>query len=130
MAHQKKIAKQVLLLFFLLVFLYKPGFSDGISIFGYAPKYNKDTIVFYHFPDPISNIPIELGKCPVDEFGSFHFDFESDQTWQVFANLGLYQVYLFTKPGMDYEIKLPPKKEKSLIDILNPYFQPQSIFPF
>ncbi len=127
MTHPQNIAKQLWLLFFLVVFLSKPGFSNGISIFGYAPKYNKDTISFYHFPDPVTNVPVEIGKCPVDEFGAFRFDFESDEVWKVFADLGMYQTYLFAKPGMEYEVILPPKKEKSLNDILNPYFQPQSV---
>ncbi|MEA1896888.1 MAG: TlpA disulfide reductase family protein, partial [Bacteroidota bacterium] len=39
----------------------------------------------------------------------------------------VFQVYLFAKPGKEYEVKLPPKQEKSLNDILNPFFQALSI---
>ena len=127
MIHPKNTAKQVSWLFFLIVFLHKPLFSEEVSIFGYAPTYRNDTIVFYHFPDPVSKIPIKIAKCPVDEFGAFRFEFESDEVWQIFANLGIYQVYLFAKPGMEYELNLPPKQEKTLNDILNPFFQALSI---
>ncbi|MEA1897721.1 MAG: hypothetical protein U9N53_08680, partial [Bacteroidota bacterium] len=128
MTHQKNITKQASLLFFLLVvFFHKPVFSEEIFLFGYAPTYQNDTISFYHFPDPVSKVPVEIGQCPVDELGVFRFEFESDETWQVFANLGVFQVYLFAKPGKEYEVKLPPKQEKTLNDILNPFFQALSI---
>jgi len=127
MKHPKNIAKQASLFFFLIAFLHKPAFSEEISIFGYAPTYQNDIITFYHFPDPVSKVPIEIGQCPVDELGVFRFEFESDEVWQVFVNLGVYQAYLFAKPGMEYEISLPPKQEKSLNDILNPFFQALSI---
>lgn len=127
MKHLNKTARQALLFFFLIVLLYKPVFSEEIFLFGHAPTYQNDTISFYHFPDPVSKVPVEIGKCPIDEFGAFRFEFESDATWQVFANLGVYQVYLFAKPGMEYELSLPLKQEKTLNDIINPFFQALSI---
>jgi len=127
MVHHPKIDKQLSLILFLVLLLQKPGLSDEITLLGNAPQYKNDTIIFYHFYDPISEVPTTIGKCPVDELGTFRFNYESDEVWQIFANLGLYQVYMYAKPGMEYEVSLPPKKEKSLSDILNPYFQLQSI---
>lgn len=101
--------------------------SQNITIRGSEPQYAGKEITFYCYSDRIIFSKNELGSCIVNENGDFAIAFTSIPTLQVFADLGNYQVYLFTEPGNEYQIKLPPRVDKSIADKLNPYFREELI---
>lgn len=65
-----------------------------------------------------------VGTALVDSAGRFSLTFDTKNTLFVFSYLGVYKVHLYAEPGMQYEIILPPRQEKSPADMLNPYFSP------
>ncbi len=102
-------------------------FSQEIIIRGTEPPYAGKEITFYKYVEHIAYSKQELGRCIVDENGDFLIRFHSGNTIQVFADLGKYWGYLFTEPGKEYTIKLPPRADKTTADQLNPYFRQEAI---
>jgi peroxiredoxin len=101
--------------------------SQNITIRGTEPQYAGKEISFFTFSERILSFRQELGSCIVDEEGNFSISYNSIHTLQAFADLGKYQVYLYTEPGNKYHIKLPPRAEKSMADKLNPYFRQEVV---
>jgi len=101
--------------------------SQEITIRGTEPQYAGTEITFYRFAERIAYTRLELGSCIVDEQGDFLIRFHSGYTLQVFADLGIYRVYLFTEPGKEYHVKLPPRADKTTADQLNPYFRQEVV---
>ncbi len=96
-------------------------------IYGTAPEYAGDELVFYRYADRITNTEIEAGKCKADSSGNFRVEIPVDKITYIFAELGVYQAFIYVQPGKTYEIALPEKKEKTMNDKLNPYFEPESL---
>ena len=115
---------------FLLIFL-SFGFSflsaQTVVIKGNASDYYGDKIIFYTFSDQITHLQEELGSCTVNKTGDFLCTFFLDETREIYTNLGIYNGYLYVEPGLTYEIKLPPKVEKTVAQLLNPYFTASEI---
>ena len=111
--------------FWIVLLLLIPGylFSGNVNIFGNAPEYKNETLVFYTFSDQITYNEKQLASCDVQLDGSFSCSFEVSQTSYVFLHLGIYEAFLFIEPGKTYEIILPEHKSKSIADELNPYFK-------
>lgn len=101
--------------------------SQEIIIRGKEPQYAGTKITFYRFAERIADTRDELGSCIVDEQGDFLIRFHSGCVLQVFADIGIYRVYLFTEPGKQYDVKLPPRMDKTTADYLNPYFRQEAV---
>lgn len=102
-------------------------FSQEIAIWGNEPHYAGCKITFYRFTERIAYTRDELGSCIVDNQGDFMIRFQAGYTTQVFADVGIYTVYLFTEPGKEYHVKLPPRMDKKTADYLNPYFRKELV---
>lgn len=94
---------------------------------GKKADYAGDTLVFLGYSNMISFHEEELGRCVVDDSGFFECRIPLIETRHVFNYLGVYNCYLYAQPGMIYNIRLPGKREKSLQDLMNPYFEETSI---
>ena len=116
----KKIPGCALLLFTLL----PVGRSAVVTISGKDTSYANQEIVFDKFADGITKSDEELAQCKVKPDGSFSFQFDISETTFVYAYLGIYRVHLYAEPGRTYDILLPPREDKEMKDVLNPYFSP------
>jgi peroxiredoxin len=96
-------------------------------IYGTASEYAGDELVFYRYGDRITNTEVVAGKCKVDSSGKFSMEIPVENITYIFAELGIYQAFLYIVPGKSYEIALPAKKEKTMADRLNPFFQPEPL---
>ncbi len=112
--------------FLLLILLVLPFglFAEKVTIKGNAPDYKGTNITFLTFSDQITYTEKELCKIKVDDHGNFVCSFETNETIYIFAHLGVYEAFLFVEPGKNYNLILPEKREKTLVDKLNPYFKP------
>ncbi len=110
----------------ILVFSLLPAliFADTVKIFGNAPEYANSKLCFKFFSDQITFTEEILAKCMVDSLGDFSVEFNLEETTYVFLHLGAYEAFLFVEPGKIYELLLPERKDKTITDELNPYFQP------
>ena len=81
-----------------------------------------------HFPvlgrsDMITGVQDTLGVLEVRKDGSFSISFPVPGTMEVDLFPGIYKLYLYVIPGRSYRLRLPPRKDKTISDVLNPYFR-------
>jgi len=119
----KKTALSISLLFFVCF-----SFSQEVVIKGIEETYKGDELVFYTYTDLITNQEVELGKSKVDSLGNFEFRFNIENTLLAFVYLEIYKGFVFLKPGIEYEIKLPPKTPKVFEDKINPFFKESEFY--
>lgn len=115
----------VTIFLFVLHFSVSAQTSDVI-LQGEAEDYKNTELTFYTFSDLITKQEEPLAKTKVDKEGKFTCRLPIEDTMQVFLNMGIYKAYLFVTPGNEYNIKLPPRKDKSKEQKMNPYFQNRS----
>jgi peroxiredoxin len=94
---------------------------------GRHPDYSGDTIAFLIYSNMVSFNEQEIGTCAVDDSGYFKCRIPLNETRHIFTYLGIYNCYLYAQPGMVYRIQLPAKREKTIQDLVNPYFEETAI---
>jgi peroxiredoxin len=99
-------------------------YAQTVSITGTDSSYAGVKIELLKYSDQISGSEKELAEAIVKPDGSFTLEFSIDEITYVFAYLGVYKVHLFVEPGRKYTVILPPREDKDLPDLLNPYFSP------
>lgn len=98
-----------------------------VSLSGKASDYSGETLVFYSYSNMVSFTEKEMGSCEVNDSGEFKCNIDIDETRLIYARLGVYNCFFFAEPGMIYELRLPPRRDKSLKDEANPYFEETSL---
>lgn len=94
-----------------------------VKLFGNAPSYKGEELIFYSFSDMITQTEEELARCKVAADGKFSCELKIDETTYIFSHLGIYRAYMFVEPGQDYKIVLPPFEPKTESQRLNPFFR-------
>jgi peroxiredoxin len=114
--------KRTYLFSLLLIVIPMLSFSASVKVKGTNTDYKSFQIDIYRYSDLISMTEIKIAECMTDSAGNFECEFDVPSTCQVFMYLGYYKGFLFVEPKKSYELVLPPRKEKSLVDELNPFF--------
>lgn len=97
--------------------------GNEATVFGNAPDYKGNELIFYTYTDYITNTENEVGRCIVDKDGNFKATLKILETSYVFSHLGIYKIYFFAEPDRNYELVLPAKEEKTEVQRLNPFFR-------
>ncbi|HJX70387.1 MAG TPA: TlpA disulfide reductase family protein [Bacteroidales bacterium] len=97
--------------------------AGEVLLYGKAPAWSKTLISFYRYKELVTYSEDLLAETGIDEDGTFKLEIQVDETTYIFAHLGIYKAYLYVEPGNRYELVLPPFREKSPADLLNPYFE-------
>ena len=92
-----------------------------------AGAYAGRTLHFLTWRDMITYREDTLLTVKVRDDGSFEGSFTTDVPLMVFVRPGVYEAWFYAEPGKTYTIVLPPRKDKSIKDFLNPYFHPVSL---
>lgn len=98
--------------------------GGSVLLFGKAAEYAGDSLSFYTYTDYFVRNQEIVSVCKVAADGSFRAEFKLNKTTRIFAETGVYRGQIFAEPGKKYELKLPPKMEKTSPQLLNPFFQP------
>ncbi|MFQ3579643.1 MAG: hypothetical protein SNJ71_05850, partial [Bacteroidales bacterium] len=114
----------ILVLLLWLNDLYSKNYS---IIYGNNIEYRNRTITIYCFSDYLTKQEDSLTSFTIDSTGSFRCMIPINETKEIFMYLGIYKGFLYIEPTKTYELVFPPKKEKEMADILNPYFEPEEI---
>jgi peroxiredoxin len=102
--------------------------ADTMTILkGRNPGYAGDTLVFLSYSNMVSFTEREVGRCAVSDSGLFECSIPLAETRHIFAHLGVYNCYLYAEPGMVYNLQLPRKREKSLQELMNPFFEETAV---
>lgn len=117
-----------LLPFLLIFFSASLAIAQPASVTGISKSHVGDELIFYRYSDLITMSEEEMGRCNVDEKGSFSCQFKINETTFLFCHLGIYRIYFFTQPGKTYNLALPDKEEKTESQRLNPFFRETDLF--
>lgn len=98
-----------------------------VIIKGRHTDYSGDTLVFLSYSNMVSFSEEEVGRCAVDDSGFFKCRIPLAETRHIFTYLGVYNCYLYAQPGMVYRVQLPAKRDKTIQDLVNPYFEETAI---
>ena len=99
----------------------------NVKIFGSDTTYANEKIILLKQQDGITKHEIVIDTIFVNGDGSFNVEFESNSTFPLIMYLGVYKAVLYTEPGMEYDLVLPPRKDKTTADVLNPYFKYEEV---
>ncbi|MCD6200605.1 MAG: TlpA family protein disulfide reductase [Bacteroidales bacterium] len=114
--------------------LFITGLFPGTSMAGKvvivcdsAASYAGTTLNFLTWHDLITYREDTLLTVKVKEDGTFEGSFTLDETAKIFVRPGIYEAWFYAEPGKTYKIMLPPRKDKTMKDVLNPYFRPVTL---
>jgi hypothetical protein len=113
------------LLFFICI--YSVSVKSQVTLSGNAPTYKGQELVFYNYSDLITQTEEVIGKCKVDNNGTFRIELKVNEITYVFGHFGIYKVYLFVEPKQNYKVVLPEYEPKTEAQRLNPFFREADI---
>jgi len=91
------------------------------------PEWANLTFEIFTIADPVVHARQVLATANTDETGFFEVRFSLEETRQIYIEQGVYRLYFYARPGRSYRLILPPFREKSQEEWLNPYFQPSVV---
>ena len=98
-------------------------YGQNVEISGNAPAYKGEKIEFFLSSNPVIHIDEPVGECFVDSEGDFFCELNIEKTCRVYVPLEIYRCYFYAIPGNRYNLSLPPPKNKTIEQELNPYFR-------
>lgn len=105
------------------------GQADGttVKITGKSPDYAGDSLAFYSYSNMITFSEKEIVSCIVGDSGVFECTLNIGESRLIFSHLGVYNCYMYAEPGMVYEVRLPQKRQKSVAEEANQFFEETSV---
>jgi cytochrome oxidase Cu insertion factor (SCO1/SenC/PrrC family) len=97
--------------------------SGQSVVHGNAPDYKGQTLIFNTYSNQISNTEKPVATVKVQADGNFSFDVNVTRTEYIFCHKGIFFMYLYIVPDMDYTIKLPKFIQRRPEDKINPFFE-------
>ena len=97
--------------------------AGEVLLYGKAPDWPETAISFFRYRELITWSEDLLGVAEITDTSSFEIKIDIDETTYIFAHLGVYKAFLYVEPGKEYQLVLPPYREKTPADLLNPYFE-------
>ncbi|MCL6103535.1 MAG: hypothetical protein M1292_13785 [Bacteroidetes bacterium] len=99
-------------------------FGQAVFLSGRAADYAGKELIFYTYPEPISHQQRILGETKVGPDGNFSLSFNTDQTIEIYADLGKYRGTLVVEPHAHYQVALPAYSPRTTQEAASPYFEP------
>ena len=122
-----KLLRVFLVIILSCLFINSRVHAGEIVLSGKSVDWANSEIAFYRYKELITYSEELLAKTVISDDGTFKLTFRVNETSYIFTHLGIYLAYLYAEPGKEYELVLPPVKEKTSSDYLNPYFQETEI---
>ncbi len=100
-----------------------PVYAGEVKIEAVAKDFANQELVFFIYEDPFFDKEKEIARIPVSADGSFSLNFETENTWSLYVEMGPYLAYFYTEPGYNYKIEFPEINRLPEDWKFNPYFQ-------
>jgi len=97
--------------------------AQQVTISGNDPDYAGCVLTFYSIDNYFCNNEIQLGECTVADNGDFTAVFLCQSARLIYTRLGIFNARFFVEPGFNYEVKLPPRTDKSPEEEESPFFE-------
>lgn len=109
---------------FLLLSIPFLSFAKEVKVYGVEPTFAGKRLEMRCFLEQMISSERVLATCDVDSTGAFSFVFDVTETMQAFIPSETSRGFIFLEPGSQYEVKLFPYRERTLMQKLDPYFAP------
>tara|TARA_R110001583_G_scaffold15005_7_gene62247 strand:- start:1195 stop:2604 length:1410 start_codon:yes stop_codon:yes gene_type:complete len=116
-----------LLILLILTLSLQASFAKKVKLFGQHAAYANTHIQVLCYDDAFSKTEKLLAIMQLDKQGQFSVEFEIDETQMIFLPLGVFRGYFFVEADKDYQLSLPPKRDLSPAQKIDPFFEPQDI---
>ncbi len=97
--------------------------AQNVTISGNEPDYAGCVLSFYSIDNYFCNNEVKLGECTVAINGNFTANFPCRDARMIYTYLGIFQARFFVEPGFTYEVKLPPRTDKTPEEASTPFFE-------
>ncbi len=122
-----KITPRIFVILICLLGGYGHAQGATVIITGRSPDYASDSITFFSYSNMITFNEKEMASCLVSDSGDFECTLTLDGPRLIFSHLGVYNCFMYAEPGMVYKIRLPQKRQKSMADEANQFFEETSV---
>ena len=95
--------------------------STLTAVYGRAPDYANQTIVFRQQVGFVTDAQLEIGRVTLGRDGDFYCPLKVQGTQKVTCEVGAYLLYFYITQGQRYELGFPPYRPMQDQDRLNPY---------
>ena len=102
--------------------------AQHVTISGNEPEYAGCVLAFYANDNYFCNKEIKLGECTVAANGYFVTHIPCNDTHLMYTHLGVFHTRFFVEPGFSYEVKLPPRIDKSPEEAESPFFEEVTVY--
>jgi hypothetical protein len=116
-------------LFILLVLTLgvQTSFAKKVKLFGQHAAYANTQIKVLCYDDAFSKTEKQLAIMKLDKQGQFSVEFDIEETQMIFLPLGIFRGYFFAEADKEYQLSLPPKRDLSPAQKIDPFFEPQDV---
>ena len=101
--------------------------AQYVTILGNAPDYAGSVLTFYSIDNYFCNSETKMGECMVADNGDFSVRFHSPNARLIYTYLGVFKARFYVEPDFSYEVKLPPRTDKSPEEKENPFFEEATV---
>ena len=112
----------------ILAFIIVNNSNAQVVITGNDPEYAGCVLTFCSIDNYFSNSEIKLGECTVATDGSFTANLPCRDARMVYIRLGVFHARFLVEPGFCFEIKLPPRTDKSPEEVSSPFFEEVTVY--
>ncbi len=103
------------------------GQNNPVTIKGNASDYAGYTIELYQLADPFSEVKKRVSSFQINADGSFHSEFQLDETTFCQADFDAWQAEVYLEPGKNYNLVFPPLNKVSDLQKRNPFFNAETV---
>lgn len=131
MKMQERLVKVNCALSLFLMLLYVcPTHAAKVVVSGKNDSYAGETLELRRYTEKVLNGSESVATAKVGKEGDFRFEFDLTNECQVYLPGDAQRGYMYVEPGKSYEIEIPNKRERTLFEKLQPYFQPNEYLFF
>ena len=117
-----------LFILLILTFGLQVSFAEKVKLFGQHAAYANSEIKVFCYDDAFSKTEKQLAIMQLDNEGRFSVEFDVDKTQMIFLPLGVFRGYFYVEANKEYELSLPPKRDLSQAQKIDPFFESQDVF--
>lgn len=128
---QEHLVKIKCALGFVLLMLHAcPAHAAKTVVSGKNESYAGETLELKTYTEKILNGSQPVATSKVGKDGEFKFEFDITDECQVFLPGDAQRGYMYVEPGKSYVVEIPNKRERTLSEKLQPFFEPNEYLFF
>ena len=117
-----------MLLVALAMMMFHQSVAQQVTISGNDPEYAGCVLTFYAIDNYFCKNEFMLAECTVADNGNFIVHIPCRDARLIYTRLGVFHVRFFIEPDFSYEVKLPPRIDKSPEEAESIFFEEVTVY--